>query len=61
MQAIMKTTKQLLNEVAFRHLDRKTQEELEKLRAIAEAAAIVAQNKELTQLAGGQDLVKLLG
>lgn len=53
----MKTTKQLLNEIAIAHLDRKTQEELQRLRAIAEAARVVAESDTIQLVPGGKDLV----
>lgn len=56
--------KTLLNETAIAFLDRKTQEELAKLRAIAHAAAVVSQSEGIESLSGGSDLVaaiKLLG
>ncbi|MBD2492617.1 hypothetical protein [Aulosira sp. FACHB-615] len=52
--------KQVLNEIAIAHLERKTQEELRRLRAIADAASVVAQDNRVTTLRGGEDLVSAL-
>ncbi|RCJ20101.1 hypothetical protein A6S26_05115 [Nostoc sp. ATCC 43529] len=53
----MKTTKQLLNEIAFQYWDRKAQEQLQRLLAVAQAAQVLAENADIEQLPGGKDLV----
>ncbi|MCC5644823.1 hypothetical protein LC607_18130 [Nostoc sp. CHAB 5824] len=54
----MKTTKQLLNEIAFQYWEREAQERLQRLLAVAQAARVLAENAEIQQLPGGQDLVE---
>jgi hypothetical protein len=49
--------KTLLNETAIAFLDRQTQEELARLRAIAQAASVVSQSEGIELLPGGRDLV----
>lgn len=56
----MQTIKQVLNEIAIAHLERKTQEELRRLQAIASAAAVVAKDERVRSLNGGQELVDLV-
>ncbi|ALF55721.1 hypothetical protein ACX27_27315 [Nostoc piscinale CENA21] len=51
---------QVLNEIAIAHLNRKTQEELKRLQAIASAASVVAQDERVKDLRGGRDLVAVL-
>jgi hypothetical protein len=52
--------KTLLNETAIAFLDRQTQEELVRLRAIAQAAVVVSQSEGIELLSGGSDLVAVI-
>jgi len=54
------TPQEILNKVVTLTSDRLLQEEFDRLRAIAQAAQILANNENIESLPGGKELIKLL-